>query len=242
MCEPITSENSNKENTDLDVSTEISPVNDVTNEALKDKSASNLKDPYDFFSQNRQVLPGRIVNRRFSIWSIIREFVGRDLTRITLPITMNEPLSLLHKVPEFLGRPELITNMVQAPNPVERIECIAAFFAVAQASQSYRSFKPFNPLLGETFELNKPEKDLLFVTEQISHHPPITAFYSQMHKWRVYGSFQPWIKFSGNSIDSVLNGTFTYEFLDSKGCVETVITIVPPVTTLRNIILGKYGK
>ena len=34
--------------------------------------------------------------------------------------------------------------------------------------------KPFNPLLGETFEL--VGKDYRFLAEQVSHHPPITAF------------------------------------------------------------------
>jgi hypothetical protein len=35
--------------------------------------------------------------------------------------------------------------------------------------------KPFNPLLGETFEFVKPGK-YKFFAEQVSHHPPITAY------------------------------------------------------------------
>lgn len=34
--------------------------------------------------------------------------------------------------------------------------------------------KPFNPILGETYEF--VSKDFRFVAEQVSHHPPITAF------------------------------------------------------------------
>jgi len=34
--------------------------------------------------------------------------------------------------------------------------------------------KPFNPLLGETFELFVPGKYKYF-SEQVSHHPPISA-------------------------------------------------------------------
>ena len=34
--------------------------------------------------------------------------------------------------------------------------------------------KPFNPLLGETYEL--VDKNYRYFAEQVSHHPPITAF------------------------------------------------------------------
>jgi len=37
--------------------------------------------------------------------------------------------------------------------------------------------KPFNPLLGETFELVKDGFEL--IAEQVSHHPPITAVHCQ---------------------------------------------------------------
>ena len=37
------------------------------------------------------------------------------------------------------------------------------------------SKKPFNPLLGETYEL--VNKNIEFISEQVSHHPPITANY-----------------------------------------------------------------
>ena len=35
--------------------------------------------------------------------------------------------------------------------------------------------KPFNPLLGETYELFLPGK-YKFIAEQVSHHPPVSAF------------------------------------------------------------------
>jgi len=36
-----------------------------------------------------------------------------------------------------------------------------------------RTVKPFNPLLGETYELVTP--NMRFFSEQVSHHPPIMA-------------------------------------------------------------------
>lgn len=35
--------------------------------------------------------------------------------------------------------------------------------------------KPFNPLLGETYEL--VTHDFEFIAEQVNHHPPITAWH-----------------------------------------------------------------
>ena len=40
--------------------------------------------------------------------------------------------------------------------------------------------KPFNPLLGETYELINDNFDL--IAEQVSHHPPVTAAYCKGKK------------------------------------------------------------
>jgi Oxysterol-binding protein len=37
----------------------------------------------------------RPLRRGFSIWSVLKNAIGRDLTRITMPATINEPLSAL---------------------------------------------------------------------------------------------------------------------------------------------------
>ena len=41
-----------------------------------------------------------------------------------------------------------------------------------------QSSKPFNPLLGETFEFTTDH--FRYISEQVSHHPPISA-------WHCYG-------------------------------------------------------
>lgn len=40
--------------------------------------------------------------RSVSLWAIIRECVGKDLTRVCLPVYFNEPLSALQKLAEDL--------------------------------------------------------------------------------------------------------------------------------------------
>lgn len=47
----------------------------------------------------------------------------------------------------------------------------------------YRLGKPFNPLLGETYELVTPE--FQFFGEMVSHHPPICVFNCQGKNYEV---------------------------------------------------------
>ena len=46
--------------------------------------------------------------------------------------------------------------------------------------------KPFNPILGETFEFTT--KDIECVSEQVSHHPPITAMHvrNKTNNWNIW--------------------------------------------------------
>jgi hypothetical protein len=52
-----------------------------------------------------------------------------------------------------------------------RLAFVAAF-AISLYPNNIRTSKPFNPLLGETFEYVN-EKKFKFVAEQVSHHPPV---------------------------------------------------------------------
>ena len=50
--------------------------------------------------------------------------------------------------------------------------------------------KPFNPLLGETYELKGPTFE--FLAEQVSHHPPITATHINGYKgYRLWTNYRP---------------------------------------------------
>ena len=239
MCEPVTSSSATVKEDITEIFLDAIDIKDEQIHQTDDKPNSH-DDVFNFLHPNsRKILPSHS-GRRLSIWLYIKEFVGRDLTRITLPITMNEPLSLLHKIPECYGVTQIIPFAIKASDPVDRLEQLAAHFAVSQSSHSYRTFKPFNPLLGETFELQGLGKGIFFLTEQVSHHPPKTAFYAQIPGLKGYGYFILKINFNGNSIDTVTDGVFTYEFTDEEGSLKSMITIVPPVSTTRNIMFGEF--
>ncbi len=75
--------------------------------------------------------------------------------------------------------------------------------------------KPFNPILGETFEARVGEYKIAI--EQISHHPPISYFYfwSKNHdKFKAYGSLEYRPVMGANSAGGHAFGPFYVEFED----------------------------
>jgi len=60
--------------------------------------------------------------------------------------------------------------------------------------------KPFNPLLGETYELET--NDYQFLAEQVSHHPPVSAWYcnSERHGYKIWSNFSTKTSFSGKNL------------------------------------------
>ena len=60
-----------------------------------------------------------------------------------------------------------------------RILKVAAFAVSGYASSVARPCKPFNPLLGETYEADFPDRRIRFFAEKVSYH---SFFYFLMRK------------------------------------------------------------
>lgn len=75
---------------------------------------------------------------------------------------------------------------------------MAAFTASPYASLVNRKLKPFNPLLSETYEL--VTKGFMFIAEQVSHHPPISACYCISPNFELWSSVHATTKFTGKSM------------------------------------------
>ncbi len=108
----------------------------------------------------RQALPSATVDRsKVSIYSILKQCVDRELYRFTLPIIWNEPLSLTQRMAENARYADtLLDKASKQTNPVDRMKYVAAFLVSSTSVHISRISKPFNPLLGETFELTSKEK------------------------------------------------------------------------------------
>ncbi|ETN73601.1 Oxysterol-binding protein [Necator americanus] len=127
--------------------------------------------------------------------------IGMDLTKVTLPTFILERRSLLEMYADFFAHPDAFVITVDLESPQERFVSVVKYYlnAFYAARKSGVAKKPYNPILGETFRCryNVPglppsgkktdsgpfpgsdENQLTFIAEQVSHHPPVSAFYAE---------------------------------------------------------------
>ncbi|XP_034289037.1 oxysterol-binding protein-related protein 2 isoform X1 [Pantherophis guttatus] len=188
--------------------------------------------------KHRTSLPAAMFTRSdFSVWSILKKCIGLELSKITMPIAFNEPLSFLQRITEYMEHTYLINKANCHSNPLERMQIVAAFAVSAVASQWERTGKPFNPLLGETYELIREDLGFRLISEQVSHHPPVSAFYSEglNQDFIFHGSIYPKLKFWGKSVEAEPRGTITLELIKHR----EAYTWTNPTCCVHNVIIGK---
>ncbi|CAN1834362.1 Oxysterol-binding protein-related protein 2A [Linum perenne] len=188
--------------------------------------------------ERRTKLPTPVEKEKgVSLWSMIKDNVGKDLTRVCLPVYFNEPISSLQKCFEDLEYSDLLDKAYEygkAGNSLMRILYVAAFAVSGYASSEGRNCKPFNPLLGETYEADYPDKGLRFFSEKVSHHPTLIACHCEGRGWRFWADSDIHSKFWGQSIQLDPVGVLTLEFDDGERFQWSKVT-----TAIRNLILGK---
>eukprot|EP01113_Clastostelium_recurvatum_P045753 TRINITY_DN790_c0_g1_i1.p1 TRINITY_DN790_c0_g1~~TRINITY_DN790_c0_g1_i1.p1 ORF type:complete len:317 (+),score=78.93 TRINITY_DN790_c0_g1_i1:71-952(+) len=97
---------------------------------------------------------------------------GKELVNTTLPIHLFESRSFLERLtdiwayaPRYLPQAAAIKG-----NPAERMKYVIAF-AISGLHLLTTAKKPFNPILGETYQARFSDETEVFV-EQTTHHPP----------------------------------------------------------------------
>nr|XP_020451509.1 oxysterol-binding protein-related protein 1-like isoform X2 [Monopterus albus] len=193
---------------------------------------------YNEVKKHRTSLPAPMFSRNeVSIWSILKKCIGMELSKIAMPVIFNEPLSFLQRLTEYMEHTYLIHQANATTDSVERMKCVAAFAVSAVASQWERTGKPFNPLLGETYELIRDDLGFRWVSEQVSHHPPVSAFHAEGLKedFVFHGSIYPKLKFWGKSIEAEPKGTITLELPR----YDEAYTWTNPTCCVHNIIVGQ---
>ena len=163
--------------------------------------------------------------------------IGKDMTKMTLPVSFNEPTSLLQRVTEDMEYTDLLDTAADRSDSTERMVYVAAFAASEYASTIGRVAKPFNPLLGETYEYVRPDKGYRFFIEQVSHHPPIGAAWAESAKWDYYGESAVKSKFYGKSFDINPLGTWFLKLRPSSGG-EELYTWKKVTSSVIGIITG----
>ncbi|KAH9889169.1 oxysterol-binding protein [Xylariomycetidae sp. FL2044] len=175
---------------------------------------------------------------KVGLWGILKSMIGKDMTKMTLPVSFNEPTSLLYRTGEDMEYAHLLDQAADRSDSIERMLYVAAFAASEFASTIGRVAKPFNPLLGETFEYARPDKGYRFFIEQVSHHPPISAAYAEASKWTYWGEAKVDSRFMGKSFDIYHLGTWFLKLRPVAGGREDFFTWKKPKSQVVGIITG----
>lgn len=72
---------------------------------------------------SRTSLPAEQFQRNdFSLWSVLKQCIGKELSKITMPVVFNEPLSFLQRMAEYMEYAWLLGKADQAQDPVTRMQ------------------------------------------------------------------------------------------------------------------------
>ncbi|THH32625.1 hypothetical protein EUX98_g1583 [Antrodiella citrinella] len=168
--------------------------------------------------------------------------VGMDLSKVTFPTFVLEPRSMLERITDFMSHPDLIFGAEDCPDPEERFIRVLQYYLAGWHIKPKGVKKPYNPVLGEFFRCRYDYPDGskgFYIAEQVSHHPPVSAFYyiSPENKVAILGELRPKSKFLGNSVSTVMEGENRVLLMGRPEDGEYVISM--PNMYARGILWGK---
>ena len=236
------------------VSIHESPVNgtyDGISKVFPSRPKSLYPLPHDPVSRRSIIPPAK--GQPPSLFAFLRKNVGKDLSTIAMPVTANEPLSLLQKTAEPLEYARLLTNAANLSDsgndpktaPAHRLLLVTAFAVSSLAANRARERavrKPFNPMLGETYELVREDLGFRFLAEKVSHRPVRVACQaeggyspSSPCTWTYTHAPSPSQKFWGKSAELVTDGQCRVQLHTTN----ERYTWAPAHAFLRNIVAGE---
>uniref|UniRef100_A0A3Q3AXC1 Oxysterol-binding protein n=1 Tax=Kryptolebias marmoratus TaxID=37003 RepID=A0A3Q3AXC1_KRYMA len=228
-------EGSDDESYVSDVSDNISEDNASVTDNVSRQMANGDFAGSAFRNGRRTFLPAPCPDTsNINLWNILRNNIGKDLSKVSMPVELNEPLNTLQRMCEELEYSELLDKAAETEDPFERMVLVAAFAVSGYSSTYYRAgSKPFNPLLGETYECIREDKGFCFFSEQVSHHPPISACHCESKNFTFWQDVRWKNKFWGKSMEILPIGSVNltiprfgdhYEWNKVTTCVHNILS------------------
>uniref|UniRef100_A0A7N6A4S8 Oxysterol-binding protein n=1 Tax=Anabas testudineus TaxID=64144 RepID=A0A7N6A4S8_ANATE len=222
------------EESDMDQSDELSPGLQAT--AYVEQSTEEMAEA----GEASQVETVSEENKGL-IWTLLKQLrPGMDLSKVVLPTFILEPRSFLDKLSDYYYHADLLSQAALEESAYGRIKQVLRWYLSGFYKKPKGLKKPYNPILGETFRCCwlHPQTDscTFYIAEQVSHHPPISAFYVCNRKdgFSISGSILAKSKFYGNSLSAILDGKARLLFLSRNE--EYVITM--PYAHCKGILYG----
>ncbi|KYM97144.1 PREDICTED: oxysterol-binding protein 1 isoform X5 [Cyphomyrmex costatus] len=211
-------------------------INDLDITSWRSNNDSNSTGMTTISKRKRRTRVPDKPNYPLNLWSIMKNCIGKDLSKIPMPVNFSEPLSMLQRLTEDYEYADILDRAAECTDSYEQMAFVAAFTVSSYATTAARTGKPFNPLLGETYECDRTD-DLGWraISEQVSHHPPMLAQHCEGKKWRCWQEFTMASKFRGKYLQVIPLGTAHLEF--NSG--QQHYTWRKVTTTVHNIIVGR---
>ncbi|XP_056388230.1 oxysterol-binding protein-related protein 9 isoform X4 [Hyla sarda] len=198
-----------------------------TTESLNSSMSNGTNDQFDTQDDRDDDGEGESVEEHKSVIMHLLSQVrlGMDLTKVVLPTFILERRSLLEMYADFFAHPDLFVSIGDHKDPKDRMVQVVRWYLSAFHAGRKGSVakKPYNPILGEVFQCHwdlpgqenedtetvsegpvpwASKNNVTFVSEQVSHHPPISAFYAECYNKRIQFNAHIWTKskFLGMSI------------------------------------------
>ncbi|XP_061078388.1 oxysterol-binding protein-related protein 5-like isoform X2 [Conger conger] len=222
------------EESDMDQSDDLSPSLQATayvEQSLEEMGEAGGASQVETVSEENKGL----------IWTLLKQLrPGMDLSKVVLPTFILEPRSFLDKLSDYYYHADFLSQAVLEDNPYFRMKQVLRWYLSGFYKKPKGLKKPYNPILGETFRCCwlHPQTDscTFYIAEQVSHHPPISAFYVCNRKdgFCIHGSILAKSKFYGNSLSAILDGRARLVFLARDE--EYIITM--PYAHCKGILYG----
>ena len=151
--------------------------------------------------------------------NIIKEMITTFTKKQSAPVYFNEPISMTQKQCEKFFYLDLLTTASKQENNKPLQMCYISAFIIGEIFTNLNRFlKPFNPILGETFEYFENVKKFRYYSENVKHKPQITAFIGETPDFTYYGdtSSDTSFKFLKGSLDLTFKNKINIIFKNSN--------------------------
>ncbi|XP_069485477.1 oxysterol-binding protein-related protein 8 isoform X1 [Ambystoma mexicanum] len=155
------------------------------------------------------------------IWTLLKQVrPGMDLSKVVLPTFILEPRSFLDKLSDYYYHADFLSEAAVEENAYNRLKKVVKWYLSGFYKKPKGLKKPYNPILGETFRClwihPRTNSKTYYIAEQVSHHPPVSAFFVSNRKdgFCLSGSILAKSKFYGNSLSAILEGEGRLTFLN----------------------------
>lgn len=156
---------------------------------------------------------------------------GKLVVGMSLPIKIFQPRSYLERITDLFSAFPYYLSKVKKNNEVENIKLISAAIC-AGLINLVNQWKPFNPILGETYQGFFGDGTKIY-GEHISHHPPISSITIENKKWTLSYTCVVNGKIQLNSIKPFNEGIIKIEFKEGFSYYAII-----PVLNLDGSLIG----